>query len=346
MPSPQTFCLGAWYGSKGWMIVRSRFNCYSGQEGEGGRMCIEQLKYFLEVAQSGSINAVAQHLFISQQGISDALKRMENELGVVLFKRSKMGITLTPEGEGLYTYARNVVKAYGELEDYVLQLHTALTKATEHILKISVNPLSTTILLPDLLERLEKQQPQIILSCRDTTKIGEMVQQIQQQIADICIFMVMQFDDQQILQSISEQVAVYKLFEDELVACVLADSTLGRQKSISAADFKKLRKVLCDGAYDSAQDDEADFISNNVDFQLKLILKRQAAAVTIRYFFEKTFPHDLVTALPVKPAFKVNYYVMLPQKEWSETLRFLLQVLADYIAELTGQTVAYAHLLP
>ena len=42
-------------------------------------MRIEQLKYFLEVAHSGSINATAQHLFISQQGISEALKRMEQE---------------------------------------------------------------------------------------------------------------------------------------------------------------------------------------------------------------------------------------------------------------------------
>ena len=83
-------------------------------------MRIEQLKYFLEAAQSGSINAVAQHLFISQQGISDALKRMEKELGVVLFNRSKVGITLTPAGEGLYEYAHQVVQAYGQLENYVL----------------------------------------------------------------------------------------------------------------------------------------------------------------------------------------------------------------------------------
>ncbi len=327
------------------MIVRGHTECYTKSTMGGGGVRIEQLKYFLEVAQSGSINAVAQHLFISQQGISDALKRMENELGVVLFKRSKVGITLTPEGEGLYAYARQVVKAYGELENYVLQLHTTFSKETEHIVKISVNPLSTTILLPDLLERLGNQWPQVIFSCRDTTKIGEMVQQIQQQIADICVFMVMQFDDEQILQSIPDDVAVYKLFEDELVACVLADSALGHQKNISAADFKRLRKVLCDGAYASTQGEEVDFISNNIDFQLKLILKRQAAAVTISYFFEKTFPHDLVTALPMKPAFKVNYYVMLPQREWSDTLRFLLQVLADYITELTGQTVAYAQLL-
>lgn len=75
------------------------------KKGKVGELRIEQLKYFLEVAQSGSINAVAQHLFISQQGISDALKRMENELGVVLFKRSKMGITLTAGG-GRIIYLR------------------------------------------------------------------------------------------------------------------------------------------------------------------------------------------------------------------------------------------------
>lgn len=308
-------------------------------------MRIEQLKYFLEVAQSGSINAVAQHLFISQQGISDALKRMEKELGVVLFNRSKVGITLTPAGEGLYTYARQVVKAYGELENYILQLQDEAAKNTASVLHVSVNPLSTTILLPDILERVEKQRPQLSFSCRDTTKIEEMVQQIQEKAADICIFMLMQFDESKILQAMPEEVTVYKLFEDELVVCVLADSALGRQKNISAAEFKKLHKVLCDGAYNSPQDDEVDFVSNNIDFQLKLILKKQAAAVTTSYFFSRTFPEDLVTALPIKPSFKVSYYVLLSKAEWSEELRFLLQVLADYLLELTGQKPEYLPLL-
>ena len=308
-------------------------------------MCIEQLKYFLEVAQSGSINATAQHLFISQQGVSDALKRMEKELGVALFKRSKVGVTLTPEGEGLYAYAQAVVSAYNELENYVLTWQEESGKSAEKMLRISVNPLSTTILLPDLLERSEKEQPQLLISCTDTTKIEEMVQQICQQKAELCIFMLMQFDVQEVLARIPEEVLVYKLFEDELVACVLADSALGRQKSISAAEFKKMRKVLCDGAYISPQDDNADFTSNNIDFQLKLILKKQAIAVTISYFFDKTFPHDLVAALPIKPAHKVNYYVMLPKKPWSEELGVMLRILADYIEELTSQVAEYAPFL-
>lgn len=307
-------------------------------------MRIEQLKYFLEVAQSGSINAVAQHLFISQQGISDALKRMEKELGVVLFNRSKVGITLTPAGEGLYEYAHQVVQAYGQLENYVLQLQDEAAMNTGSILSISVNPLSTTILLPDLLERVEKQRPQLRFSCRDTTKVEEMIQQLREHAVDICIFMLMQFDKDKVLQELPQDVAAYKLFEDELVTCVLADSELGRKKSISMTEFKNMRKVLCDGAYTSVQDD-ADFISNNIDFQLKLILKKQAAAVTASYFFQRTFPNDLVAALPIKPAYKANYYVMLPKSEWSEELCFLLQVLADYIIELTGQKAEYLPIL-
>lgn len=308
-------------------------------------MRIEQLKYFLQVAQSGSINAVAQHLFISQQGISDALKRMEKELGVTLFNRSKVGITLTPVGEALYDYVLQVVKAYGELENYVLQLENETSYEAVSVLNILVNPMSTTILLPDILERAEAQRPQLSFSCRDTTKVKDMIQQIQCRSADICIFLLLQFDEQQILQAMPEDVAVYKLFEDELVACVLADSALGRQKSISAAMFKKLPKVLCDGAYGSAHDDEVNFISNNIDFQLKMIQKKQAGAVTASYFFERTFPADLVTALPIRPPFKLNYYVMLPKTQWSDDLRFLLQILADYIVELTGQKPAYLPLL-
>ena len=308
-------------------------------------MRIEQLKYFLEVAQSGSINAVAQRLFISQQGVSDALKRMEKELGVILFNRSKLGITLTPAGEGLYAYAQKVIGAYEELESYILQLQRESVEDSASVLSILVNPLSTTILLPDLLERVEKQRPQLNFSCRDTTKIEEMCQQIQARTADICIFMLMKFDESPILQAIAEEAVVYKLFEDELVACVLADSVLGRQKSLSAAEFKDLPKVLCDGAYASPQDEPAAFVSNNIDFQLKLILKRQAAGVTTRCFFKRTFPSDLVTALSIKPAFKVDYYVMLPKSDWPKEMYFLLQVLADYILELTGQKPDYLPVL-
>lgn len=50
-------------------------------------MRIEQIKQFIEVAASESINATAQQRYISQQGLSDSLKRMEQELGIALLKK-------------------------------------------------------------------------------------------------------------------------------------------------------------------------------------------------------------------------------------------------------------------
>lgn len=54
-------------------------------------MRIEQIKQFIEVAASESINATAQQRYISQQGLSDSLKRMEQELGIALLKKDKTG---------------------------------------------------------------------------------------------------------------------------------------------------------------------------------------------------------------------------------------------------------------
>ena len=47
-------------------------------------MRIEQLKYLIEIDRSGSINEAAKRLHISHQGISIAIKALEDELGVLL----------------------------------------------------------------------------------------------------------------------------------------------------------------------------------------------------------------------------------------------------------------------
>lgn len=305
-------------------------------------MRIEQLKYFLEVARSGSINATAQHLFISQQGISDALKRMEQELGVTLLNRSKTGITLTPEGEKIYPYIIPVVKEYEKMEDYIFSLKVTPKPKNEQAIRILTNPLSMTVMIPDLLELLERKYPTSNFYCSDTVSLDKMVQQIQDANADLCIFMLMHLDAETMLQVFPDDVQVYALFEDELVACVSSDSETAQHKSISAAEFDQLEKVLCDGAYTSPRYSDTEFVSNNIDFQLKLILKRKIAAVTIRYFFPRTFPNDAVTAVPIKPALKVRYYVMVPKVKLNEEIINVLNVLAEYILDLTGQTVAYS----
>ncbi|KAB2335031.1 LysR family transcriptional regulator [Bacillus mesophilum] len=80
-------------------------------------MTLQQLKYVIEVARSRSINKAAQRLFISQPSLSNALKELEEELGITIFHRSNKGILPTPEGSEFLGYARQVVEQTELLEN-------------------------------------------------------------------------------------------------------------------------------------------------------------------------------------------------------------------------------------
>ncbi|MDR5823266.1 MULTISPECIES: LysR family transcriptional regulator [unclassified Caballeronia] len=59
------------------------------------------LKYFLAVADAGSVTRAAEVLDIAQPALSQALSRMERDLGVKLFSRTRRGAQLTPAGEAI-----------------------------------------------------------------------------------------------------------------------------------------------------------------------------------------------------------------------------------------------------
>lgn len=80
-------------------------------------MTLQQLKYVIEVARSRSISKAAQKLFISQPSLSNALKELEKELGIVIFSRTNKGIIITPEGSEFLGYARQVVEQVELLEN-------------------------------------------------------------------------------------------------------------------------------------------------------------------------------------------------------------------------------------
>ena len=83
-------------------------------------MTLQQLKYALTIASSGSMNEAAKKLFISQPSLSGAIKELENELGFDIFLRSNRGIVITSEGEEFLGYARQVFDQYQLLSDHYL----------------------------------------------------------------------------------------------------------------------------------------------------------------------------------------------------------------------------------
>lgn len=77
-------------------------------------MDIRQFRYFIAIAEEGQITAAARRLNMAQPPLSQALKGMEHELGVVLFERNKNALTLTHEGELLLQKAIEVVNHFDE----------------------------------------------------------------------------------------------------------------------------------------------------------------------------------------------------------------------------------------
>ena len=79
-------------------------------------MTLQQLRFLIAVAESGSINAAAQRLYTAQSNITNAVKSLEQELHIEIFTRSSRGVALTNDGTELLGYARQVVEQADMLE--------------------------------------------------------------------------------------------------------------------------------------------------------------------------------------------------------------------------------------
>lgn len=73
-------------------------------------MTLQQLRYLLAIAKSGSICSAAHELYVSQSSLSVAVKDIERECGIKIFERSSKGTTLTNDGIELLSYARQIVE--------------------------------------------------------------------------------------------------------------------------------------------------------------------------------------------------------------------------------------------
>ena len=58
-------------------------------------MTLTQMNYIITIFETGSLNKAAEALYISQPSLTNAVKELEKELGIIIFNRSGRGVTLT-----------------------------------------------------------------------------------------------------------------------------------------------------------------------------------------------------------------------------------------------------------
>lgn len=72
-------------------------------------MSLDQLSYFVAVAEEQHLTRAAKRLHVSQPPLSRQIQQLEDELGVQLFERTPKGMRLLPTGETLLTRAKHIL---------------------------------------------------------------------------------------------------------------------------------------------------------------------------------------------------------------------------------------------
>ncbi len=80
-------------------------------------MTLQQLKYAITVAETGTITEAANKLYISQPSLTNAIHELEKEMNIIIFNRTNKGISISKEGEDFLGYARQVLEQADILED-------------------------------------------------------------------------------------------------------------------------------------------------------------------------------------------------------------------------------------
>lgn len=134
-------------------------------------MDVRVLRYFVAVAEEGSIHAGARRMVTAQPALSQALRRLERELGGPLFRRSHRGVELTPAGVALYEHALHVL---GYLDDAVQDVRT-LVDNPRPVLCVGLvcGRVAAADLTPLIVAAFGRAHPQVDLEIHELTFTGQ-----------------------------------------------------------------------------------------------------------------------------------------------------------------------------
>ena len=88
----------------------------------GIQLNINHLIYYLQVCKDKSFSKAAKNLYITQQGLSKAIRNLEEEIQTPLFFRSEKGVQLTEYGQFFQKGANKIVKEYYLIQDNIQQM--------------------------------------------------------------------------------------------------------------------------------------------------------------------------------------------------------------------------------
>jgi len=116
-----------------------------------------ELRYVLKVAEEKSFSKAAQKLYITQPSLSQYIMKLEEKLGVRLFDRNTVPLTLTPAGEHFAEKAQNILNLTSQLQHQMKDI----SKLQNERITLGITPYRGRWFLPKILPLFHTKYPNI-----------------------------------------------------------------------------------------------------------------------------------------------------------------------------------------
>ena len=194
---------------------------------------LKQLRYLVQVAESGSISLAARHLYISQPALSSAIFKLEGNLGVsLLIRHHARGISLTPAGTKFLARARSLLGYADELEWLGRELGDSVRGEIVVGCFLTLAP----FFMPKLLNKLQQSHPELYVRLIEGT-----LDQVQNSLlsgnTEIALLYNIDLDHQLMVEPMT-QVQPY--------AVLPTNHSLAKKQTISISALKNEPMILLD----------------------------------------------------------------------------------------------------
>ncbi|MCR5165784.1 MAG: LysR family transcriptional regulator [Oscillospiraceae bacterium] len=203
-------------------------------------MTLNQLKYIIETAETGSVTSAAQRLFIAQPSLSKAIAELEKEMGITIFARSNRGVYLTEDGTKFLSYARQIVEQAELLESEYKSApppKRAFAVSSQHYAFV-VNA------FVNLVREYGRDKYEFTLR---ELKTAEIIEDVRTHRSDIGILYLCDFNREVITHIIQNEELYYeKLFTAKPHVFVSRNNPLAGRRRVSLDDLKDFPRLTYD----------------------------------------------------------------------------------------------------
>ena len=197
----------------------------------------KNLKYFVAVAQYGSINAAAKAMFISQPQLSHIIKSIEEDVGFELFQRTSSGSSLTRNGEAFMSHCQIILNEMDSLDRFVSQVHHQGSRLTVSMTRFS----HTAVCFNDVCSRHEEQENLFLRLREDSTM--NVIDDVYSGYSEIGVIHHATRDTSTLMRNLEAKKLWYiPVAKFRPYVCISANHEILRGRFVQALDLSELRE--------------------------------------------------------------------------------------------------------